>query len=419
MEYKEALDYIHSLGVFGSRPGLERIRELCRRLGDPQEKIKFIHIAGTNGKGSVCAMLSSVLRRSGLKVGLYTSPYISFFEERIRINGEPISKTRLAETLQKVKSVADSMNEEITEFEIITAVAFVYFFEEKCDVVVLETGLGGRLDATNIIKAPLLSVITGIAMDHTSVLGDTLEKIAAEKGGIIKRGCPVVSADMPAGAKGVLRNIAADLSAPLYEVDYGRVTDKSFSLDGTAFTMEPYGKINLSLSGVYQADNAAVCITAAEVLKNAGFRVSAKHIKEGLLRARWQARFEILSRSPLIIYDGAHNAQGAAALRENIERILGKKAVLLTGVMADKDYCLIAEILAPVLKEVFTVTPDNPRSLNSKDLAKVFSSLGVKATAFDDMKKGFCLAKSVAEKSGLPLIISGTLYMYNSISDLL
>lgn len=417
MTYGEALDYIHAVGFFGSRPGLDRISELCSRLGDPQKSLTFIHVAGTNGKGSVCATLARILTAAGLKAGLYTSPYVSFFEERIRLCGEPIPKTRLAEVIEKVKNAADGMSDSPTEFEVITAAAFLYYFEEKCDAVVLETGLGGRLDATNIIEKPALTVITGISLDHKDVLGDTEEKIAAEKGGIIKPNVPLVLAKCGEAARDVLLKIAADKTAPVTKVDYTRITDKTFSLDGARFNMRPYGEVVLSLTGVYQVNNAAVAITAAEALKGAGFNITESDILSGVSSAVWNARFEVISREPTVVYEGAHNAEGAEALAENIRVLLGGEVILLAGVMADKDFPGMAKTLSPYIKRAFTVKPDNPRALDSGELAKTFESRGIKALPCDTVESGVKAALAAAREDNLPLVMSGTLYMYKQAKD--
>ena len=419
MNYKETLQYIENAGLLGSKPGLERIRELCRLLGDPQEKIKYIHVAGTNGKGSVCAMLSGILTASGYKTGLFTSPHLVRFEERIRINSEDIPKSRLTDIMSKVKSCTDKMSDKPTEFEIATAAAFLYFFEEKCDIAILETGLGGRLDSTNIIKSPILSVITGIGLDHTAILGDTLEKIAFEKGGIIKEGTPLILAACHASAAGVLENIAEEKTAPVIKVDYKRRENVSVSLGGTAFDFEPYGKIDLSLTGLYQANNACTAITAAEALRREGLGISDEAIINGLKSARWPARFEILSKDPLIVYDGAHNPQGAAALAENLKLLGIEGAVMLSGVMKDKDYRLFAKTLSPFAKKVFTLKPDNPRSLDPEVLAGVFKEYNVPAEPYSAVKDGVRAAVIFAKKEGLPLIICGSLYMYGEVKDAL
>lgn len=415
MNYNKAIDYIETAGLLGSKPGLSRITELCRRLGNPQEKIKYVHIAGTNGKGSVCAMLNEILISSGYKTGLFTSPHLISFRERIKINGAPIPKERLAEITEKIKQCANDMPDKPTEFEIATAAAFMYFYEEKCDIAVLETGLGGRLDATNIIKSPLLSVITGISLDHTAILGDSIEKIAAEKGGIIKENCPLVLAACKPEANSVIENIAKERRSPLFKVDYSRQGNISVSLGGTAFDFAPYGKINLSIIGVCQAKNAATAITAAEVLNSIGIKTGEKPLLKGLKNTRWQARFEILNQNPLIIYDGAHNSEGAAALKENLLAAGINKAVFLTGVMADKDYTGMVNILSPLAQCVFTVTPHNPRALDAQTLKDTFCALGVPAMAFDTVDNGVLPAINAAKKENLPLVICGSLYMYGEL----
>ena len=413
MNYRDAMNYIEAAGLLGSKPGLSRISELCGELGNPQDKVRFVHVAGTNGKGSVCAMLSEILISAGLKTGLFTSPHLSFFEERIKINGEPIQKDRLAEIIGKIKNATDKMNDKPTEFEIATAAAFLYFAEENCDIAVLETGLGGRLDSTNIIKSPLLSVVTGIALDHTAVLGDTVEKIAAEKAGIIKPGVPVVTGDCPKDAKEVLIKKAESEGCEIIFADEKRIKDKTFSLSGTRFTAKPYGEITLGLAGINQLGNAAVAITAAESLKKSGVPLTGEAVKKGLAGTVWQARFEALSYDPVIIYDGAHNPQGASALAENIKAICGGRVILAMGVMADKEYSAMVKTLLPYALCAFTVTPDNPRALASAALADEFMKRGVNAKAFRSVAEGVTAATKEAKKENLPLIICGSLYMYS------
>ncbi|MBO4433641.1 MAG: bifunctional folylpolyglutamate synthase/dihydrofolate synthase [Clostridia bacterium] len=417
MDYNEAINYIETAGLLGSKPGLSRIKELCRLLGDPQEKVKYIHVAGTNGKGSVCAMLNEILIRSGLKTGLFTSPHLCCFEERIRVGGFDMPKSRLAEIIGKVKNCADKMSDKPTEFEIATAAAFLYFYEENCDIVVLETGLGGRLDATNIIKSPLLTVITGIGLDHTAILGDTLWQIAYEKGGIIKENVPLVLAACHPAASGVLVNIAKEKSAPLISVNYMRQENVSVSLGGTVFDFDPYGKVYLSLAGLYQADNAAAAITAAEQLKKQGLPITEKSLFEGLKNTRWQARFEVFCENPIIIYDGAHNPQGAAALVQNLNAVNINRAVFVSGVMKDKDYRLFAEAISPLAETVLTVKPDNPRALDPGILAGVFKEFGVTAEPYNTVKEGVRAAVNLAKGKNIPLIICGSLYMYKEVKS--
>ena len=418
MNCKEAFDYIESAGLLGSKPGLDRINALCAALGNPQEKVRYIHIAGTNGKGSVAAMLNSILISAGYKTGLYTSPHLCRFEERIKICGADIPKRRLAGIIGKIKECADNMSDKPTEFEIATAAAFLYFYEEHCDIAVLETGLGGRLDATNVITAPVLSVITGIALDHTSILGDTVEKIAFEKGGIIKEKRPVVTGGDIA-AKEVLKDIATKRNAPFFIANKSRLSGVSVTLGGTAFDFVPYGRIKLSLSGAYQAGNACSALTAVEVMRKEGFKISKKAIRAGLLAVRWPARFEVLSKRPLIIYDGAHNPQGAALLKETLGALHIEKAVFLSGAMRDKDYAAFAGTLTPLTELVFTVKPDNPRALEPEALAGAFNESGARAKAYKTVRGGVRAAISAAKKANMPLVICGSLYMYSEVKTAL
>ena len=419
MDFKSAIEFIETAGKQGSKPGLSRIGELCSLLGNPQKGTRFVHIAGTNGKGSVSAMLDSVLRHAGYKTGLFTSPHLCRFNERIRVDGRDIPDPRLAKAIGRIKTCFDKMSDKPTEFEIVTAAAFLYFAEEQCDIVVLETGLGGRLDATNIITDPVLSVITGISLDHTAVLGDTEEQIAYEKAGIIKENRPVVLADCDSRAAEVLENAAKEKMSPIFKVNYKRLENTRVFLCGTEFSFSPYGDIKLSLSGVYQAHNACAAITAAEALIREGYKITEEDIKGGLNKVRWPARFEVLSKSPLIIYDGAHNPQGAQALKENLKAVNIKKAVFLSGVMADKDYNLFAKTLSPFAKGVFTVSPDSPRALDPEKLADVFGSFGVKTAAHSTVADGVAAAVKFARTNNLPLIICGSLYMYADIKSAL
>lgn len=416
MTYSETLEYIHSVSWLGSRPGLERISELCALLGHPEDKLKFIHVAGTNGKGSFCSMLSSVLLRAGYKVGLFTSPYVKCFNERMQINGEMISEDDLARVTSRVRPAAESMAQHPTEFELITAVAFEYFAEAECDYVILEAGLGGRLDSTNVIKSSVLSVITGVDLDHTAILGDTVEKIAAEKAGIIKRGCPVILGDGVESAKEVIKQTAAALEAPLCEVDYGKLSEVCFSLDGTDFAFDGV-RYTLGLLGEYQTRNAAVVLTAVDALRRAGLHVSSDAVRSGLESARWPARFERLSNTPTVIYDGAHNPQGIDAAVRNIKLLLGEEKVCaLVGVMSDKDHSVMTKALSHIASRVFTVTPDNPRAMDASLLAEEFRAEGVNAVSFATVEEGVRAAMESALHTGTPLVCLGSLYMYAEVS---
>ncbi len=415
MTSREAVNYIHSVSWLGSRPGLGRITELCRAMGDPQDELKVIHVAGTNGKGSFCSMLSSILRECGYKVGLFTSPYVLEFNERIQIGGENIPDDALAAVTEYVKGFADKMSESPTEFELLSAIAFEHFKREKCDFVVLEAGLGGRLDSTNVIRSSLLSVITGISLDHTGVLGDTVEKIAAEKAGIIKNGCPVLLGAVEPSVYEVIAEAAKAKNAPLHSVNYENVKNERFSLGGTRFTAngEEY---SLSLLGAYQVRNAAAVLAAVNVLREGGVAVPEEKVKAGLASARWRARFELISREPAVIYDGAHNPEGVLASVKNIRLVFGDtKPVLLVGVMADKDHSFMTEALSEVALSVHTVTPDNPRAMDSASLAKEFESLGIGATSHESLPEGVHAAMREAVLRGVPVVALGSLYMYAEV----
>lgn len=417
MNVAEALDYIHSVNWVFCKPGLDRIRALCSALGNPQDNLKFIHVAGTNGKGSLCAMTASMLRAAGLRVGLYTSPYIVRFNERMQVNGESIPDEELCELVEHIRPFADAMQDKPTEFELITAVAFLYFSRHKCDVVVLECGLGGRLDATNIIKEPLLSVITGIALDHTAILGDTVEQIAAEKAGILKSGCTALWCGTDERAHAVIRAKADEVGAPLYTVRRNDLTVHDMTLDGTTFDFGDRHGLRIPLLGSYQPCNAANALCVIDLLNDHPlFDIPEEAIRQGLAAVRWPARFEIICREPLVIADGGHNPEGIDGAVDSIIRYFGdQKVAIVTGVMADKDYRYMARRMASVASSVFCLTPDNPRSLPAADYAKVFSDLGVDAVPCASVTDAVKVGMSYAKEHGIPLVCLGSLYMYGEV----
>ena len=413
MTYDEALKYIHGISWTFCKPGLERTRELCEKLGNPQNQLKFIHVAGTNGKGSFCAMTDSVLRAAGYKVGLYTSPFIYRFNERMRVNGEDIPDSTLAEITEYVKPFADAMKDKPTEFELITAIAFEYFKREKCDVVVLECGMGGRLDSTNIIKDPYLSVITGISLDHTAFLGDTVEKIASEKAGIIKDSVPVLFGGEDDSAAKVIKEVADSRNSDTYFPDYSELKIHNATLDGCVFDYKNLHNISISLLGLYQPRNAAIVIEAINILNQRGLYISKGALAEGLDAARWRARFEIIEREPTVIFDGAHNPEGIAAAVESIKHYFGeKKLVLVSGVLSDKDYNKIADSMAEVISHAYTITPDNPRALSADEFARVLSSRGINAVKTSGIGEALRLGKQTALDNNTPLCCLGSLYTY-------
>ena len=397
-------------------PGLERVKMLCHALGDPQDELKFIHVAGTNGKGSFCAMLDSVLRAQGYKVGLFTSPYILEFGERMRIDGENIPDEELCALVEEVKPIADGMADKPTEFELITALAFLYFARHNCEYVVLECGLGGRLDATNIIKTPILSVITGIALDHTAILGDTHEKIAAEKAGIIKRGVPILWCGSHEGAGRVIKEKAVETDSELLTVDRNALTVKNMTLDGTDFDFGNHRDLHLSLLGGYQPLNASNVLTAIDVLRNQGIEISDEAVKQGLSNAVWHARFEVISKEPLVIADGGHNPEGVDGAVDSIKKYFpDKKVGIVTGVMADKDYLYMASRMAEIAEKVFCLTPDNPRALPSDKYAEVFKEKEIESLAFGSVGEAVQNALAWAKNTGNAVVCLGSLYMYCEI----
>lgn len=418
MNYNEALEYIHKINWCFCNPGLERIQHLCNALGNPQRKLKFIHVAGTNGKGSFCAMLSGILKRAGYKTGLFTSPYIKTFNERMAIDGEMISNEELAALTEYVKPIADSMDEKPTEFELITAIAFEYFARHSCDYVVLECGLGGRLDSTNIIDTSILSVITGIALDHTSILGDTVEKIAYEKAGIIKSGTPCLWCGEYESAEAVIFKRAEELDAPKYKVDHSKTEIKSFDLSGTVFSYGEFKDIYIPLLGEYQPFNASNVLCAVSILRSLGLDISEDNVREGMKSVVWHARFEIISRSPLVIADGGHNPEGVLSAVNSVRRYFkNKKLNIITGVMADKDTEFIASQIGSVASHVFCITPDNPRALSAESYAELYEKNGVSASHYSSVKDAVYASMKRAIDTGSDVLCVGSLYMYLEVAE--
>ena len=430
MLYQEALDYIHSVCWKGSRPGLGRTVELTDRLGRPQDGLKFIHVAGTNGKGSTSAMLASILQKAGYRVGLYTSPFILRFNERMRIDGQDIPDEELAEMTALVKPHAEAMADTPTEFELITAIALCYFAKHRCDYVVFEVGMGGRLDSTNIIDADTVvaSVITGIAMDHTAFLGDTPEKIAAEKAGIIKTGVPVVygghhpavGEDTPSpdaiACGEVIRQKAAEMNAPYHETDHRGLANIRADLFGAEFDFGPWKSLRIPLAGLYQPHNAANVLTAVDILRKRGLTIPDEAVYEGLKAVYWPGRFEILSKSPLIIADGGHNPEGIDAAIASVKTYFrDQKILLLTGVMADKDYTHMVARMGEVTARAFCVRPANDRALDAAKYAEAFRAIGIPACGYATVEEGVRAASATAAAEGKALLCLGSLYMYGEV----
>ena len=414
MTEQEAIDYIENYTWSSTRFGLERTVELLDRLGNPERELKFIHVTGSNGKGSTCAMLASILRQAGYKTGLYTSPYIQEFRERIQINGEYISAEDLAELTEQVRDLAEAMEDHPSQFELVTALAIEYFRRQRCDIVVLEVGMGGALDATNAIPAPEAAVITNIGLEHTEYLGDTLEKIAAVKSGIIKPGCSAVCYDGEKVVTEVVRAVCREKNVPLKCVDFSELELIEQSLEGQRFTYRG-AEYFIPLLGRHQMYNTATVLDTVEALRARGWNIPDKCVHIGLRLTVWPARFEVLRRDPLCILDGGHNPQCAQALTASLDELLpGRKAVFLMGILSDKDYSQVVEIILPYASEFFTLTPLNPRALSAEDLAVELTRRGAAATACAEVDEGIDKAIAAAGKDGL-VVIFGSLYLAGAV----
>ena len=362
----ECIAYIHSLSRFGKKSGLDNITALCSTLGNPQDSLKFVHVAGTNGKGSVCAMLTSILNKK-YKVGCYISPYIEFFNERIQFCGEPIADNDLVEYTNRVKSACDSLEDfHPIEFEFITAMGFLYFLDKGCELVVLETGLGGRFDATNIISSPLLCVISAIGLDHTNILGDTVEKIAFEKAGIIKKGTSVVlHPSIEGGAYSVIADKCTESGSSICNAERSAVQDVKCSIHGSEFRYRG-AEYRLPLCGEYQIDNCLLAIDAAKVLQT-HLDITDRDIADGLAEVEWKCRFEVIDHGDkLCVIDGAHNSHGIEAFCRSVERLLGDRSkTFVFGMLNDKDYSESIERICSIDADIIVTDVPSYRQTDS------------------------------------------------------
>ena len=417
MNATEAIEYIHSVCWKGSVPGLGRTQALLEKMGNPEKKLKFVHIAGTNGKGSTAAMTASILRKAGYRTGLYTSPYIYRFHERMQVDGMEITDEELTAVTEYVKPLAQSLKETPTEFELVCCIAFEYFVRKGCDIVVLEVGMGGAFDATNVIETPEVAVITNIGLDHTEVLGDTLEKIAQTKSGIFKdNGHAVVYRGTPS-VEAVFERVCAERNTALVKADFASLKLKKHSLDGQVFDCGDRKDLVLPLLGDHQLHNASVVLSVADTLKQIGWNISEQNIRDGLRDVQWPGRFDIVSRSPLFIIDGGHNPQCIEALVKNIEDYLkDRKVIAITGVLADKDYADMYVPVMPYIHKFVCITPPNPRKLEAMELAKYLREKGADAVGSETIEDGVKLALREAGADGV-ILCFGSLYSIGSIRD--
>ncbi|MCY6960386.1 bifunctional folylpolyglutamate synthase/dihydrofolate synthase [Clostridium brassicae] len=420
MNYIEARKYIDEAARFSMKLGLSRTEKILEILGNPHKELKCIHIAGTNGKGSTTAMITAVLKESGYKVGMYTSPYIEEFEERIQVNGLYIEKEELAEIITKVFKAVNKVLElgydNPTQFEIITCAAFLYFYEQKVDFAVIEVGLGGRLDSTNVIH-PILSVITSISYDHMNILGNTLSEIAGEKAGIIKYKVPVILYPQEKEAEEVIKKICSDKKAPIIKVRKDSVEflgcveeDKILQRISVKGECDSYN-IDLSLLGKHQLLNCATAIYAIEALKKSGVVTDNENIIKALSKVTWMGRFEIINKNPWVIMDGAHNIDGITKLKESINSYVKyDNLILILGILADKQVSDMVKTIVPMAKKVICVTPHSERAELAEELKKEVEKYNINCEAVESYEEAYKIGLNYCKSKDL-LLASGSLYM--------
>ena len=421
------IDRIHEFNRFGMVLGLDRMEELLRRLGNPQDDLKVIHVAGTNGKGSVSKYLEEGLSACGYKMGLYTSPYIETFNERIRYDGADISDEDLEYYGQKVVSAAEAMVadglDSPTEFEVVTAIAFLYFAGRQADITILEVGLGGIGDSTNVVKSPLASVITSISYDHMAQLGSSLAEIAVNKAGIIKTGCPVIANVPQRDAAKIIARKAYAMGSRLYDISGIRAAVSEETPFSQKVSMELYEKsysdVEISMVGRHQAENLKTALATLEILRKSGaVKLDREALYEGLKRARQPGRFEVISEDPLVIIDGAHNEAGAQALQETMaQHFAGKKILLVAGILADKEIDSIVKFLTKITDHIIVTEPDNPRKLAAEKLAEHVTDFGAAAEVVSDVEAAVHRAKELADGYDV-ILFAGSLYLIGDVRRL-
>ncbi|HKM03181.1 MAG TPA: folylpolyglutamate synthase/dihydrofolate synthase family protein [Lachnospiraceae bacterium] len=417
MNEKQAMEYIEKTNQIGSILGLESIRELLIRLGNPQDELKFVHIAGTNGKGSTLAYISTILRVSGYKVGRYISPTIVSYYERIQINERPIAKTKFASYLEKISLIINDMVEDglshPTSFEIETALGFLYFRDKKCDIVVLETGMGGALDATNIIKNTIATVFASISMDHMQFLGNTLEEIAKNKVGIIKDGCYVITTSQEKSVMKCLQDESKIHGCTFLLSDYLSLKKVKSKINKQTFTYEGFKELEISLNGRHQIENATLAISCIKALNLYGFKISEESIRKGLKETVWNGRFSVIGEKPIFIVDGAHNEDAAKRLAESIAfYFTNRKIIYIMGVLKDKEYVKIIEQTYSYAEQIITVTiPNNPRGMQAYDLAKEIKEFHNCVTVADSLQEAVEMSYLLADKNTVIVAFGSLSYL--------
>ncbi|MEL5865530.1 bifunctional folylpolyglutamate synthase/dihydrofolate synthase [Clostridium cochlearium] len=428
MNYTEAIEYIQNTSKYGNNTGTKRVEKILDILGNPHKDLKCIHIAGTNGKGSITSMITSILIESGYRVGMYTSPYIEDFEERIQINRENISKDDLAyyttivsEAIEKVVSMGWGYP---TEFETITCIMFLYYSKKQIDYAVIEVGLGGKSDSTNVIK-PLVSIITSISYDHVSILGNTIEEIASEKAGIIKENVPVILYPQQQGAYKVIEKTCKEKGSKLIQIDENLIYhipnedfNKSYQVLQIKTNKDEY-KVQLSLLGSHQRMNCAVAIYTIEELMDRGIKITKEDILRGLSNVKWPGRLEMLKSNPLVVLDGAHNLDGITKLKESVEHYFRyKKLVLIIGILSDKDVEKMIEIITPMADKIIAVTPNSYRGKTAQELIKIIEKHNKNCEALDEYKEAYIKALDYCDNEDM-ILICGSLYMIGDMRKII
>ena len=416
MDYQQAVDYIESPALPRGRYGLERLKQALELLGNPQHKVRFVHVAGTNGKGSCAAMLASVLKEAGYRTGLYISPHLRRYNERMQVDGVDISDDDLIRAAQRVKEVCEQLGGTPIVFEVLTLMALWYFAERRCDFVVLEVGIGGKLDATNCIPAPAAALIAQLGFDHTETLGNTIEEIAAQKGGIAKSGSQLVMAEQEPAALRVVEQLCREQGCGFTVADPERLQVLSTSPEGQRLRDRTYGELLLPLAGFHQVKNAANVLTVVEVLKGEGFAIPDRAVRQGIESTVWPARFERLSRSPDFILDGGHNPQCVQAAVQALQDYYpGKKVVFLTGMMKDKDSAAMLAKMAEVAKAFVCLHADSERAFGAQELAReIENTLSLAAYPAASAQEGCALAQRLAGEQGVVCAL-GSLYLAGEI----
>lgn len=423
MNYGETLKYAEELKQYGSVPGLANISALLEAIGNPQEDLQFIHIAGTNGKGSLLAFLSTILSKAGFRVGRYLSPTIFEYRERVQVNGKMISKAGLVSCMTRIREAAEGLVQKglphPTAFEMETALAFLYFKEKNCHIVVLETGLGGTLDATNVVKNTIAAVLTPISMDHMDFLGDSLEEIAANKAGIVKEGCRVISAWQKEAVMEVINRTCQQLSCPLQVVCPEEIKAVKYGIKRQSFSYQQYKHLDISLAGTYQISNGALAVEVILQLNQMGYAVSERALRQGLKETLWPGRFSVISQKPFFILDGAHNEAAAARLAESIRFYFTNKHIIyIMGILKDKEYDKIIRETYPYAASIITVTtPGNPRAMPAYELALAVKEYRTNVTAADSLQEAVEMSYLLADKDSV-IIAFGSLSYLGEMSNI-